>query len=91
MRKTRVAAALALIIFCSGCWNPFRNPFSNPFGGGGDDKPDITPSRVIQPAKKFAVATGGVMSGRDELVIFGVNGEPRDFGSSELVCTPESN
>lgn len=91
MQRTRfIILITALTILCS-CKNPFSNPFD--FGGGDDnDRPDVTPNRVITPAKKLAIAIGGVMPGRDELVIFDSStGNPRDFGSSRLDCLADSS
>ncbi len=91
MRLARYAAVVAFALSCAGCWSPFQNPFSNPFSGGSDDRPEVTPSRVTQPSKKYAVAVGGVMPGRDEIVIFDTSGNPRDFGTSTLTCTPDDS
>ncbi len=88
MRYLRLLFILSLI-FVAGCWNPFQNPLDMlGIGGGGDDGPDARPDRVVEPTEKFALAVGGVASGRDELVIYD-GGREMDFGDSTLECTAE--
>ena len=89
MRHLRLALILSLTLI-AGCWNPFQNPLDmlGIGGGGEDDGPDARPNRVVEPTDKFALAVGGVASGRDELVIYD-GGRARDFGDSVLECTAD--
>ncbi len=84
---------LALCItFLSGCYNPFSN-FLDLFDGDGDGNDDrnASPDRVIEATDQFALAIGGVASGRDELVIYNDAGDIRSFDGQTLVCTAEDN
>jgi hypothetical protein len=83
-----ITALLILLLTCTGCWKDLIDPFGI-FTGGGDDRPDVLPDRVLDPTDKFSLAVGGVAPGRDELIIFGTDGEPEDFTGKTLACEAE--
>lgn len=85
----RIFALLFALIFCQGCWKQLLDPTGLIFGGGDDDRPSVLPSRVTDPTDKLALAVGGVMPGRDELVLFDASGNPRDFTDHTLVCNSD--
>ncbi len=92
MKSLVARISLVLMIFLiAGCKNPFVNPFGGLFGGGDSSRPSAEPSRVVEPTGKFAMAIGGVALGRDELVIYDKNGEPRHFSSDLLSCESEKD
>lgn len=83
----KVAVLLLLVVGICGCSKIFRNPFS---GGDDDDgRPSAIPDRVTQPTSRFALAVGGVAPGRDELVVVGDDGEPRNLSGRALECTAD--
>lgn len=90
--RTSILKCLPLIIalaLCQGCWKQLLDPTGLIFGGGGDDRPSVLPDRVSDPTDKLALALGGVMPGRDELILYDGNGNPRDFTDHTLVCNAD--
>ncbi len=79
-----IAALLIALTTCTGCWKDLLDPLG--LFHGGDDRPSVLPDRVTDPTDKYSLAMGGVAPGRDELVIFGAGGEPRDFTGQALSC-----
>lgn len=93
MKRALLSLFILLLSLSQGCTNPFS--LQELFGLGGDDdsdtndvRPSAQPSRVIEPTQKFAVAIGGVASGRDELVLHDEYGNIRHFVGDPLSCTP---
>jgi len=90
MPKNRILILLIVCASLASCYNPFTNPFGI-FGGGDDDgdRPSLLPNRVVDPTAKLSLAVGGVLGGRDELVILDSNGDPRDFSGVTLECAAD--
>lgn len=89
MKKYKIISLSLALVFLVGCKNPFRNPFSS--GGDSATTPPAQPARVIEATSKFMLAIGGVLSGRDELVIHDTSGNIRDFSGHELVCSADDD
>ena len=83
-------ALLILLLTCAGCWKQFLDPFGI-FTDDDDKRPSVLPDRVTDPTESLSLAIGGVAPGRDELVIFDSNGEPRDFTGQTLACEADDD
>ncbi len=79
----KTALILTLAVLLTGCGKMLW-PFSNLLDGS-DDEP-VQPERVVEPTFKFSLAVGGVIAGRDELVIYDTAGNVREFPSTALSC-----
>lgn len=94
MLKIRIICLLIISALMAGCYNPFSNLWDL-FGGGGggdeDERPSFLPKRVANPAEKLLLAVGGVPTGRDEIIIYDSNGQPRDLSGATLVCLSDSD
>ena len=92
MSKVRIASFLVLLTLIAGCYNPFAG-IMDMFGGGGggddNDRDSVLPSRVTDPTAKMLLAIGGVVTGRDEIVIEGSDGNPRDFSGVAFECVSD--
>lgn len=84
--RSRTPAILAVLTLLAGCYNPFADPF-----GPWWDWPSSQPDRIVEATEKFSLATGGVAPGRDELVIYDQNGNPRDFSGQTLECEADDD
>lgn len=81
-----VCLVIAIFASQSACSELFKNPFSD---DDDDGRPSAAPDRVIEPTAKYSIAIGGVAPGRNELVIFQGDGNPRDFAGHILKCAPD--
>lgn len=72
--------ALAAAALLSSCYSPWSLLF-----------PDDDDDREIEYTTKFSLAIGGVMPGRDELVIFDDFGYARDLSGTVFSCTPDKD
>ncbi len=95
MQKIRIICLVIISALTAGCYNPFSNIWDM-FGGGGseseaDERPSFLPTRVENPTEKLLLAVGGVPAGRDEIIIYDSNDQPRDLAGSTLVCLSDSD
>jgi len=75
---------LSIAFVMSSCAYPWNMLFGN--NSNNNSEKEEQTANIVEPTSRYSLAVGGVISGRDELVLYDSNNQQLDLSEHELSC-----